>query len=335
MKNENLKLKHWVAPDASKLPDFIIGGAMKCGTSTLHYILNQHPNIFIPTEEIGFFDIDHLLEHPDFVFFDPYHDEWIAQLMEDDPPKMWNWYSSKFQGYENCVIGEDSTTYMVSGIAAERIAIQNKNVRLIFLLRNPTDRAYSQYFHMLRTGRAVYNFENSIRYEPYSILNRSLYKAQLEKYYELIPKERIKVVLFEDLANDKVNTIRSICNFLNVDFHVFDPSLMQAHSNKAMLPKYQRLQLLRNRYLRFLGNLNYGGSLPNKPKNIQKRITYLSRMINRLNGYLNPLTEKEMPAMKASTRKFLDQYFVRELDGLDELIGQDALTRWFSSTRES
>lgn len=334
MGNENRKLKQWVAPESSKIPDFIIGGAMKSGTSTLHYILNQHPKIFIPTEEIGFFDIDHLLEHPDFVFFDPYYDEWIAQFMEDDPENLWNWYLSKFEGHENFLIGEDSTTYLASSIAAERIAIQHKGIKLIFLLRHPTDRAYSQYFHMLRTGRAVYNFEDTIRYEPYSILNRSLYKTQLETYYDLLPKERIKVVLFDDLVYDTVSTIQSICNFLDINFDAFDWSTMQSHSNKTKIPKYKRLQLLNNRYLRFLGNLNYGSSLPNRPTTIQNQIPILPRMINRLHQYINPLTEEAMPTMKASTRKFLDHYFLRELDGLDELIGQNALSRWFSSTSE-
>ena len=61
-------INYWIAPQDIRLPDFIICGAMKCGTTTVHGILNSHPDIGIPNTEINFFDIDDTLEHSDFIF---------------------------------------------------------------------------------------------------------------------------------------------------------------------------------------------------------------------------------------------------------------------------
>ncbi len=79
--------------------------------------------------------------------------------------------------------GEGSSIYLAS-----RIALQNKEIKLNFLLRNPTKRAYSQYYHMLRTGRSTHTFEDTLKYNPVSVLERSLYKDHLEPYYKNIPK---------------------------------------------------------------------------------------------------------------------------------------------------
>ena len=60
---------NWIAPGNAFLPDFIIAGAMKSGTTTLHNILNEHPDVFIPDSEIHFFDMDDVIEHPEFNYF--------------------------------------------------------------------------------------------------------------------------------------------------------------------------------------------------------------------------------------------------------------------------
>ncbi|TXE17122.1 sulfotransferase [Psychroserpens burtonensis] len=62
-------MNKWIATETNLLPNFTIGGAMKSGTSAKHRILMQHPKVFIPKKEAGFFDIDNILEHSDFNFF--------------------------------------------------------------------------------------------------------------------------------------------------------------------------------------------------------------------------------------------------------------------------
>ncbi len=193
-------MNNWISTEIDLLPDFIIGGAMKSGTTTLHRILSNHPKIFIPKEEIGFFDIDNILQHSDFNFYDK--ETWVTQSMEKDPELVWKWYQKNFKGNESYIKGEDSTSYLASRIAAERISIQKKEIKLLFLLRQPSLRAYSNYNHLLRTGRATNSFEDTIRFNPFLVINRSLYKEQLVNFYRYIPKVRIKVILFEDLIKD-------------------------------------------------------------------------------------------------------------------------------------
>ncbi|WP_417858953.1 sulfotransferase [Xanthomarina gelatinilytica] len=107
-------MNNWIAPDTNLLPDFIIGGAMKSGTSTIHNILEKHPKVFIPKKEIGFFDIDNILEHSDFNFFTD--NKWVSQSMDNDPEKMWRWYQEKFKGKETSLKGSLHSHWNATGV---------------------------------------------------------------------------------------------------------------------------------------------------------------------------------------------------------------------------
>src|SRR5690606_40288593 len=165
--------------------------------TSLHAILNSHPDISIAHNELGFFDIDSILQHPDFNFYNSKNQTWLKQSMQEEPELLWKWYYSQFEKIENKgrLIGEDSTTYLCSETAAKRIALQDKAIKLIFILRHPTKRTISNYLHLLKSGRAIYSLEDTLRYNPNSIIRRSMYLEQLEAYYKYIPFDRIKVVL--------------------------------------------------------------------------------------------------------------------------------------------
>ncbi|MBN2000673.1 sulfotransferase [candidate division KSB1 bacterium] len=328
---KNSRLQNWIAPGEKLLPDFIIGGAMKCGTTTLHQILDKHPQIFIPTDEIGFFDIDNHLQHSDYSFYHKGKNKWTAQIMNENPSKMWDWYLKKFAGKEKFLKGEDSTTYLASKIAAERIAIQKKEIKLIFLLRQPTMRAYSNYYHMLRRGKVIYSFEDTIKYSPYCILNRSLYKEQLEHYYEVIPKERIKVVLFEELIANTESVIREICDFIQVDFKKIPADVLKTHANRAKLPIILFLQLKKNYLLRNFGSTYYAHSLPNIPPEFSGSTPIKRKLVNLIHFAMSPLVKKRPPEINETTKAFLDEYFYKELDGIDELVNKDILSKWFKA----
>jgi hypothetical protein len=127
---------NWLSPRPAALPDFIIGGAMKCGTTTLHHILAAHPDVYIPENEIHFFDMDNILQHGDFNFYDSSSGVWWTQNLEADAPKFWAWYAQQFKNDKGArVVGEDSTTYLASPIAAARIAAQPKPIKMVFMLR--------------------------------------------------------------------------------------------------------------------------------------------------------------------------------------------------------
>jgi hypothetical protein len=303
---------------------------MKSGTSTLHYILNEHPDIFIPKNELAFFDIDNILQHSDFNFFSGNH--WFSQQIEDAPSLFWQWYSSHFDGAaDGQILGEDSTTYLASEVAAKRIQLQKKEVKTLVMLRHPTSRAYSQYWHMVRTGRAMYSLEDTIRFEPHSILGRSLYRDQLRNFLEHIPRERVKIIILEEFLTSKRDSLREICDYLGVDCELLPESAIDAHKNKGLIPKYPAIQMSKNRFFRELGNQTYSSRLPVKPELTPGSKVKLNvlRTIDRVHHKLNPLREEHPPEIKASTQKFLDDFFKRELDGINDLLGKDVMSIWF------
>ncbi|MEM5564591.1 sulfotransferase [Psychroserpens sp. AS72] len=320
-------MNNWIAPKTDLLPDFIIGGAMKSGTSTIHNILEKHPKVFIPKKEIGFFDIDNILEHSDFNFFAD--NKWVSQSMEKDPEKMWSWYQEKFKGNESCLMGEDSTTYLASKIAAKRISLQKKDIKLIFVLRQPSLRAYSNYYHLLRTGRATHSFEDTLRFNPFTVINRSLYKEQIESYYKFIPKSRIKVVLFEDLIENQEAVIKELCQFLNLNFDELPADSLNIHSNKASVPKSITRQFQKNALLRSLANAKYANDLPFKSLTEIKQRPFIIKAINKVYGKINPKLAIKPPEILPETKTFLDAYFYNQLLGLDELIDQEVMSKWF------
>lgn len=323
---------NWKSEQPESLPDFIIGGAMKSGTTSLHAILNSHPDIAIVQNELSFFDIDCMLQHPDFNFYNVKEQVWTSQSMIDQPEVLWDWYHSNFRKLDTTsqLIGEDSPSYLSSKNAAKRIALQKKPIKLIFILRHPTQRAISNYLHLLKSGRAIYSLEDTLRHTPNRIIRRSLYKEHLEAYYKHIPFDRIKVVLFEDLLENKANCLREICNFLEVDFNKLDDSVLKIHSNKTRIPKYINLQLLRNKLLRRMGNYRYSNFLPIQP-DFQSKLPLQYRIIDKLHKKINPLRSDKTYEVSKGTKKLLDDFFKEEIKDFDSSIKKEVYSRWFKN----
>ncbi len=103
-----------------RYPDFIIGGAPKCGTTSLHFILDQHPKIGLPEDEIHYFDADDPITHPDF-----FHDkdgELVYYDNSQENTAFLSAYAARFAPFQDLhLIGEDSTTYLFSQVAPHRI----------------------------------------------------------------------------------------------------------------------------------------------------------------------------------------------------------------------
>ncbi len=321
----------WQSQTPEYLPDFIIGGAMKSGTTSLHAILDAHPDVSIAKEELGFFDMDDMLQHPDFNFYHNEKDIWTTQSMVQHPAILWDWYHSKFKALKkspSTLLGEDSTSYLASHHAAKRISIQDKPIKLIFILRQPTKRTISNYLHKLKSGRALYSLEDTLRYDPYSIVERSLYPKQLKQFYDFISADRIKVVLFEDLVDDMASCIREVCEFLAIDFDKLDQSVFSTHSNKTKLPKHIGLQIFRNRLLQKTKYYRYSQFLPVQP-DLQKNLPWRFKLIDRIHKKINPHKSTFKFNVSSETIRFLDDYFKSEFEGIDHIIGTDVYSKWF------
>ena len=184
-------------------PDFIIIGAAKSGTTTLYKYLCRHPQIFMSTPK-----------EPDFFAVDAHY----AKGME--------WYSSLFaQAKPGQICGEASTTYsrwQQHPHAAARIAKALPNVKLIYIMRHPIDRAYSFYLHRLKGARhkpelaVLKTFEKTIAQQS-EFLDSSYYLEQIERYLQFFPRESFLFLLLEDLYQQPAATLKKILRFINAD----------------------------------------------------------------------------------------------------------------------
>ena len=202
-------------------PDFIIIGSQKSGTTSLFHYLAALPG-FKPSKkkEIKYFDGG---LHSNM---DSFH-------------KGEQWYKSYFPLFKNFrkrnLSYEASTSYIFKPHAAERILQTIPDVKLIALLRNPTERAISHYFHNVSKGREPLSIEQALQeeetrinqavnaedyrdknYQNFSYKKRGLYIEHIENYLKYFPRERLLIINSEDLFIKKNETLNRICHFLDV-----------------------------------------------------------------------------------------------------------------------
>ena len=176
------------------LPDFLIIGAMKCGTTSLHYYLNCHPEISMSTEK----ELDFFIEN-----------RWRKKGVD--------WYKSQFKGTAR-IYGEASPNYSNypkwKGIP-QRIYSLKPDLKLIYVLRDPIERMISHYIHNYDHGRENLSFpEAIINHQDYVF--RSSYYLQLAQFLEYFSSENILIITTEELSNFPQKTLESVLSFLNV-----------------------------------------------------------------------------------------------------------------------
>ena len=197
------------------LPDAMIIGAMKCGTSSLHNYLAQHPGVIAPLrKEVHYFDL--------------HYDE--GEL----------WYRANFARSGEPGLNLDSSPYYLAHpLAPQRAHALVPNARLIVLLRDPVRRAYSHYWHERDKQRETLPFEEAIAAEPtrlgddeqrlargeirhsrahqhFGYLARGRYAEQLERWWQVYPREQTLVLRFEDLAREPMSVLGRTLDFLGL-----------------------------------------------------------------------------------------------------------------------
>lgn len=184
------------------IPEFLIIGAEKSGTTWLYKKLKQHPEIYLPlTKECHFFN------------------KYNSNLKEIDRYKNmgWNWYKKFFDSKpDNAQAGEITPMYICDPQAPARIARDLPGIKLIYILRNPVTRAYSHYWMAFRKGHINKKFEEIVEEKNPQIILRGKYASQLERYYDLFPKENIKGYIYESFFQNSHKGLESIHEFLGV-----------------------------------------------------------------------------------------------------------------------
>lgn len=207
------------------MPDFIIIGAQRCGTTSLYNYLVEHPDV-VPAfrKEVH--------------FFDNHFNKGITWYRSHFPLFWYKYYVNKIR-HQDFITGEASPYYIFHPHAPQRIFETVPRVKLIALLRNPVDRAYSHYQHEVKMGFETLSFEDAIEREKerlpiemakmledknycsfdhrnYSYLSRGIYVDQLEVWTSFFPRDQILVLKSEDFYDDPPATVKQVVEFMDL-----------------------------------------------------------------------------------------------------------------------
>lgn len=231
------------------LPNFLVIGAHKAGTTSLYHYLRQHPQVFMPElKEARFFAYDSL--NPDHV----------SQVPRVFPIDSRARYEALFDPVDKEIaLGEASPEYLRSPIAARRIHEVIPDARIIVCLRDPVDRAYSEYLMQVRAGAESRSFSETffLKDVPWSLENNA-YFDNVQRFLAYFPFTQMHFVLFEDLHSDALAVARNVFTFLNVDDR-FQPDVSERF-NMGGMPKSRIVhavirKLKKNRWKKFAPDL--------------------------------------------------------------------------------
>ena len=298
----------------NKLPNFLIVGAAKSGTSSLHNYLNQHPEVFMPSYNKEGMKV----KEPRFLIKDL-----VQHRLHNG---VWNWeeYKSLFNEVKDEIsIGESTVLYLYY----YKHAIDNikkylgENVKIIIMLRNPTDRAYSAFQHVSRGLKEQNSFEEALKIEEGRMNKESsltpmvMYK-EMGLYHDMVRayKENFKnvhIIFYEDFRDDTEGEIKKIFKFLELSLSV-NIDFVSRHNVGGKRWKNEKIKHV------FMKNNPLKSALKKViPKSLRKGVR---------DKLISASTNKVAP-MKENTRVKLNEFFKDDIKKLSDLLNRD-LTHW-------
>ncbi len=284
---------------AAKLPNLILLGAQKSGSTAVYDWLSQHPDIYgNPAMK-------------DFPFFcDPRYFE-----------RGLDWFSNHFKGHrDEAYVLHGYVHYLFLGHdVAQRLHEYNPDLRLVVLLRNPVERAFSGWLQARKTGNEPNDtFEDAIRADQEgrlsslrervdrSYLSHGRYASQLEHYLRVFPADQLHIALFDDVQNQPLATCRALFDFLRIN------SDFKPRFNKKNVYGKPRIAAVENLIQRGIPSATLHKLMP---LTLRSRLRQVARSLNTV------ATNK--PEMNAVTREWLQAYYAEELQHLQHLSGLD------------
>lgn len=218
------------------LPNFIIIGVAKAGTTSLFRYLEQHPQVFMcAMKGTNFFGYEDARDWK-------WTDEGKPPLLRHFFVKTLKEYEAAFAGATSeLAIGEASPQYFRCPNAARRIRDCIPDVKLVASLRNPADRAFSGFLMRTRRGEPVGDLYEELTSQSSHVFE-GFYHKRLKRYFDLFPRDQIKISIFEDFKKDAAGAVVDLFRFLGVDTHCV-PDTSVKH-NPAAVPKIRVLNRL-------------------------------------------------------------------------------------------
>jgi hypothetical protein len=293
---------------AGRWPTFLVIGAYKAGTTSLHHVLRAHPQVFVPERR-----------EPSFFAFadaaDPTNPAW-ARCVRDEAE-----YHSMFAPADGALaVGEVSPEYLLHPSAAASIARRVPDVTLLAVLRNPADRAFSDWVMYRREGTEKLDFEAALdvqeerhrRGEPTGFyLATGAYAEQVRRYVDVFGSDRLHIWLYEDVSADADRAYAEMFTAIGVDPTV--PQQTREHHNLGAVPVGTRDRLAytaRTRLRPLTSKLPLAGARRRLSAKLDERLV--------------------RPSLDPATRRRLVEHFRRDVESLQDLIGRD-LSSWLRS----
>lgn len=273
-------------------PNFIAIGPGKCGTTWMYRVLRGHPEVCVSSaKETLFFETEH-------------------HRGED-------WYARFFAHCTKArAIGEVSNTYVFCPRAAERIYNFDSRMRIVSSLRDPIDRAFSHYLFMRRNGQVRGSFEEVIQGQRPDLLTRGLYGHHLEPWLDHFPRQRILILLFDELSADPSRFARRLFEFLGVDPNV-EPEWIDRKALGASRPRSRIVARVVNEAAALIRHFGFPELVTQVKESWVPRLLY------------STFTEGDKPRIDPATRDRLQEYFRSDLERASGWVGIDLVGRWF------
>jgi len=284
--------------------DFFIVGAPKAGTTSLYHYLNEHPQIEMSLQKEPDYFSDKEIQIQGLYY---------SKNRIDTVEK----YNGLFNTQKKDVIfGEGSVSYLFYPTVAQDIKVYNPMAKIIIMLRNPIERAFSHYLMDYRLGLVSDSFEDIINkkskhknahlfYQQYIKVGE--YAAQLKRYCDIFDKKNILLIDYENFKSDVTGTMNSVYSFLNISAE-FSVDINKKH-NTFTMPK--------NKLIRFVYSFVIIRNILSFifPKNIIKAVRLIL------------FTKDKKPKLLEETRNQLKHYFSNDVRLLGNLIGKD-YSKW-------
>lgn len=307
-----------------KIPNFFIVGAAKSGSTALQEMLNRHPNIYMsPIKEPHYFSDD--IINNDFITLNKnlkkqrieFDSEGNIisrhQLYINNEDDYLTLFKASCENHK--ILGEASVSYLYSKVAAKNIYKFNPNSKIIIIIRNPIERAFSHFLMDLRFGNSKHtNFIAAVKSDfekknkgwgiSHLYVELGLYFSQIQRYFEFFPKEQIRIYSYEEFKKNNQIIIEDICKFLELPVISIDTN---NNANKAMVFKNNYLRKTYTKLRPLLGKV-----IPSNLKTKIKKYIY---------------TTKDMPHLSKNEKKILNQYFLDDIKQLNKITSIN-LSNW-------
>lgn len=271
----------------SRLPDFVIIGAAKAATTWIANQLRARPDVFIPGPEPHYFSREYVRG-----------ERWYGAWFEDS--------------HADQLVGEKSADYLADPQVAERIVRLVPDAQIVVQLRNPVDRAYSDYCMLFRRGTVdgeIQKFLGSQDNPQPRFLNDGLYNQHLRRFLDYFPTENVKIILYEDIRTTPENAVRNVNTFLGLPNLGHELQLVERANVKdaPLLPLAMRRTLAPAKRL--------VAPLRSKP------------WFKAIHGAL--AKEMPYPALSPDLKQSMRDFYAKDIQGLGSLLQRD-LSHWLS-----